>query len=191
MAEQKSELQKRDVLRMSNEESHRLTKECLQTALIMLMGEKPFEKITITELVKRSGVSRTAFYRSYNTKEDILHEISSEIVDAVAHAFTGKEYESSPLNWYRHMFSVIREKKQEFELLLRADMINNIFEGAMNMIRSSDIPAEEKYLIKAVLGAHAAITVEWFRTGLEESDERMAEICYGVRKALEDGCNTK
>ena len=45
MSDQPTELQKRDVLRMSNEESNRLTRECLQTALIQLMSEKPFDQI--------------------------------------------------------------------------------------------------------------------------------------------------
>ena len=69
----KTELEKRDVLRMSNKESNRMTRECLQTALITLMGQKPFEKITISEIVRKSGVSRTAFYCNYDTKEDILN----------------------------------------------------------------------------------------------------------------------
>ena len=53
---------------LSNKEANKVTRECLQTALIQLMSQKPFEKITITELVRRSGVSRTAFYRNYESK---------------------------------------------------------------------------------------------------------------------------
>ena len=96
MNDAKSEMEKRDILRLSNFESNKLTKECLQTALIYLMGEKPFEKITITELVKRSGVSRTAFYRNYNSKEEILNEISDELTKMIANAFSKAEKEE---NW--------------------------------------------------------------------------------------------
>ena len=79
MTNQNTDLKKKENLRLSNEESNRLTRECLQTALVYLLSEKSLEDITITELVKRSGVSRTAFYRNYNTKEDILQEISDRI----------------------------------------------------------------------------------------------------------------
>ena len=72
--QKETELKKRDILRMSNKESNRLTRECLQTALIYLMGQKPFDKISISEIVRRSGVSRTAFYRNYNSKEEVLNE---------------------------------------------------------------------------------------------------------------------
>ena len=67
-----TELEKRDVLRMSNKESNRLTRECLQTALITLMGQKSFDKITISELVRKSGVSRTTISALEQGKEKIV-----------------------------------------------------------------------------------------------------------------------
>ena len=79
MEENKTELEKRNVLRLSNEESHKLTKECIQTALVDLMTKKPYEKITISEIITRSGVSRSAFYRNYSSKEDVINEICEEI----------------------------------------------------------------------------------------------------------------
>ena len=66
-----TEMQKKEVLRMNNKESNQLTRECLQLALMHLMGEHPYEKITVSEIVRRAGVSRTAFYRNYTDKEDI------------------------------------------------------------------------------------------------------------------------
>ena len=79
-----TELEKRQMKRMSNKESHQLTKECLQNALINIMAVKPFDKITITELVLRSGVSRTAFYRHYKSKEDVLNELSNDLIHEMA-----------------------------------------------------------------------------------------------------------
>ena len=65
----------------SNEESNKITKSSLQTALIYLMNKKDFDKITITELVKKAGVSRMAFYRNYNSKEDILEKLKVEFIN--------------------------------------------------------------------------------------------------------------
>ena len=66
-----TEMQKKDVLRMNNKESNQLTRECLQLALMHLMGEHPYEKITVSEIVRRAGVSRTAFYRTYKAETDL------------------------------------------------------------------------------------------------------------------------
>ena len=52
-----------ELLRLSNEESKKITKESIVTAVVLLCAEKPFEKITVTEIVRKAGVSRTAFYR--------------------------------------------------------------------------------------------------------------------------------
>lgn len=37
-----------------------------------IVGEKDLKKITISELVERTGVSRADFYRNYGSKEEIL-----------------------------------------------------------------------------------------------------------------------
>ena len=69
-----TELEKKDMQRLSNAEANRLTRECLQIALIRLMAEKDFDRITVTEITRLAGVSRTAFYRNYQTKEAIIED---------------------------------------------------------------------------------------------------------------------
>ncbi len=49
-------------------------KQCIFTALMQLLNQKPFDKIKISEIADRAGVSRMSFYRYYNKKEDILIE---------------------------------------------------------------------------------------------------------------------
>ena len=49
-----------------------LTKESIFTALMILMEKKDFKEISITEITKKAGVSRMAFYRNYDEKEDII-----------------------------------------------------------------------------------------------------------------------
>ncbi len=58
----------------SNSELNKLTKESIETALLFLMEKKDFNKISISELVKKAGVSRNAFYRNYKSKEEILEK---------------------------------------------------------------------------------------------------------------------
>ncbi len=48
------------------------TKEALFTALMLLIGQKEYDKITITDITRKAGVSRMSFYRVYHSKEDIL-----------------------------------------------------------------------------------------------------------------------
>ena len=66
---------KREKLRQLNLESNQLTKDCIRTALLSLMATELFEQITVTAIIKKSGVSRGGFYRNYASKEDVLREI--------------------------------------------------------------------------------------------------------------------
>lgn len=178
----KSELEKREILRMSNEESNKLTRECLQTALIYLMNEKPFEKITITELVKRSGVSRTAFYRNYHSKEDILTEFCEWFLKELADSFKDERYKEQPCLWYLEFFSCIQAHADIFKLLIQADMPASMSDTAASFIEKIE-PAhttEEYYKNLAFEGAFTKVLLGWFQNGMKESPEEMANLCEDV-----------
>lgn len=182
MSTSKSELEKREILRMSNEESNKLTRECLQTALIYLMNEKPFEKITITELVKRSGVSRTAFYRNYTSKEDILSEFCEWFFKELADSSADEQYKRQPRLWYLRFFSSIKEHADIFKLLIQANMPASMSNTASSFIEKIK-PAhtvKEYYKNLAFEGAFTKILLGWFQNGMKESPEEMAKLCEEI-----------
>ena len=63
---------------------NQITRERIVSALLELIREKPLSTITITELTRRAGVSRMAFYRNFSTKEEVF---SSHLKDEA-----GKDY---------------------------------------------------------------------------------------------------
>lgn len=75
MTDQKTELEKRNIVRLSNRQAKLVTKSCLQTALIKLLNKKDINEISVSELTRRAGVSRTAFYSNYQTVDDVLAEM--------------------------------------------------------------------------------------------------------------------
>lgn len=179
MSENKTELQKREILRMSNEESNKLTKECLQTALIYLMNEKPFEKITITELVQRSGVSRSAFYRNYSSKEDIVYELCDTVSHTLAESLQKVQNKEELYSFFLNAFQKIQDEKKAFQLLLQANLSNNSFVELIFCLESI-LPAEsptEHYKILALQGAFQTVLIHWFEDGMKESVEFMADFC--------------
>ena len=36
------------------------------------MAEKPFEEISISELISKAGIARSTYYRNYNSKQEIV-----------------------------------------------------------------------------------------------------------------------
>lgn len=168
-------------LRLSNQESNRLTRECLQTALIYLMSEKPFEQIHISELARRSGVSRTAFYRNYTCKEDILAEISNSIVQDVAVSFLNECSRNDSYGWFRSCFSKVKNNAEPFRLLLQAHMPRDSLVGTGSVLEKwipADTPAAH-YRLLALEGAFINILADWLRSGMKDSVEDMARLCAG------------
>ncbi|WP_300558725.1 TetR/AcrR family transcriptional regulator, partial [Companilactobacillus sp.] len=48
------------------------SQQYLTTALLQLLETKPLNEISVTQVVKRAGVSRMAFYRNFDTLDDLL-----------------------------------------------------------------------------------------------------------------------
>ena len=56
----------------------RRTRDALGDALVALMQEKPFETITIQDVLDRAHVSRSTFYSHYSDKDDLLMSDADE-----------------------------------------------------------------------------------------------------------------
>ncbi len=60
---------------MKNEKQDRRsrrTRQLLHQALIGLMREKPYESITVQDIIERADVGRSTFYAHYQDKEDLF-----------------------------------------------------------------------------------------------------------------------
>ena len=53
----------------------RKTRQAFRKALLELLEEKPFEKISVTDLTNRADIARITFYKHYKSKEGLLLSI--------------------------------------------------------------------------------------------------------------------
>ena len=75
----------------NNNSQNRIAKESMFIALMILMEKKSFKKISITELTKKAGVSRMAFYRNYTQMEDIISNYLSEFFEEFSNQLSSCE----------------------------------------------------------------------------------------------------
>ncbi|MCO5999167.1 TetR/AcrR family transcriptional regulator [Actinoallomurus rhizosphaericola] len=61
----------------------RRTRTLLRTALIELIEDRGFDRLTVGELTERAMVSRAAFYRNYRDKYDLVEQIFDEAIAAL------------------------------------------------------------------------------------------------------------
>ena len=55
----------------------------MRAALVEMLAERPFKDVTVDELAKRAGLSRTAFYFYYPDKNEVLKEAANTVAAEV------------------------------------------------------------------------------------------------------------
>lgn len=79
--------QREGELLMKNDRRIHKSKKGLKDALITLMAEKEFEKITVTDLVQKADLNRGTFYKHFQTKEELLEELTNDIFDDLIRSY--------------------------------------------------------------------------------------------------------
>ena len=181
MAEQlpETELARRNALRLSNVESNRLTRECIESALLILMDDRELNAISITDIIQKAGVSRSAYYRNYSSKEDILENVFNEAARAIVSALSDSIARRNMRDCYRLLFEQVWQVRRLFEILQKAKMVDR-FQSAVNERYSADIPEAdvwEYYRIRSWIGSIFNIIFGWIHRDYSESIDTMAEIC--------------
>lgn len=162
-----------------NEEMNIQTRECMQTALLLLMDEKPIDKISITELVNKAGVSRTSYYRNYNSKKEILTEVCSMIVDEIRDSVLDPSYIKNPRVWFVKLCKKMREKSASIRLLLNAHVAFEEVIGSSSILEKI-VPSEKKevhYCYLALEGGLFNLLLNWYRDGMNIEPASMADMC--------------
>jgi len=57
------------------------TKRMLRQALVELIQEKEFQKITVTDVVKHADINRGTFYTYYRDVYDLLEKVENEMIE--------------------------------------------------------------------------------------------------------------
>lgn len=179
MSEEITELEKRDVLRMSNRESNRLTRECIQTALIHLMAVKDIEKITVSELVRKAGVSRTAFYNNYSTTEEVLKSLTNDLLDEINHLAWDAMAKEKRASVITAALKQIKENATLFSMMMKSDKLERSLLDIRKYMSDHypDMNSQTRYLIYAWGGMLRSVITEWFLGGMTEEIGEITELC--------------
>ena len=53
---------------------NRFTRMCMGDALVNIMQQKAYDKISVSDIVKKAGVSRMTYYNYYETKDELVKD---------------------------------------------------------------------------------------------------------------------
>ena len=173
-------------LKMSNDEAHELTIECIEEALLRLLDEKDFQNITITDITRLAGVSRTAFYKNFRTKEDVVEEILNKIFQELLQDITGSMADGE-FDQYRMLTTMFLSLKKNKTIRL----IQTGADGSIallkytNRMAQSHLPAlnDNLYYHYYIAGAYHNVIYHWVKGGMKEAPEEMARMIIAIENA--------
>jgi len=106
------------------------TRNRLGDALIVLMQEKPFDSITVQDVLDRAGVGRSTFYVHYRDKDDLFLSDADEFLEAIATMLSRREEKSDRVAPVREFFAHVAEAQQLYTALAEAGRIHDFLELA-------------------------------------------------------------
>ena len=105
------------------------TKSWIFEAIMVLMEEKPYNKITVSDITEKAGIARPTFYRNFDDKDDVIFEyldnsINTELFNTKKTKNDGKQ-DSIVLTFnYKYL---IKHQKNLKKILATADIENRLF----------------------------------------------------------------
>ncbi|HKG46207.1 MAG TPA: TetR/AcrR family transcriptional regulator [Pyrinomonadaceae bacterium] len=169
----------------------RKTRDALGDALIALMQEKPFETITVQDVLDRAHVSRSTFYTHYSDKDDLLMSDSEEFFEALSMALSAHGDKSDRVFPVKEFFNHLADvqpfykalvksgKFQENMELARGHFARGIERRLSELPRAKSIPAKERSAIAFThAGALLSLLTWWLDRGMREPTEQMDELFH-------------
>lgn len=167
-------------------------KDRIYEALIRLISssDKPYEDLTIQDIVDEAEVCRNSFYRSFQSKNDIFQEKFMEIANEsgkLIHSFDG-----SPITKIFYSFFETARRNRQFLLCFYEAMPKVYFDTFTGIIIHSnlgsrdlkDVPSEDYYRYACRAWITVGILTEWMKRGCDESTDWMVahfeKMCAGL-----------
>jgi len=170
------------ILRANNSESHLETRFCIKSALIDLMQKKPYDKISMTDIINKSGVSRSGVYRNYKNKAEIMLEIVKEPIDEVISSFSDSIFENMEM-----IFRTGKKHEKAFKSLIDTGLEHNV----LRLMNARYESVSVSYYIPLWIGIIYNSFFEWVRTGMsgsvETAIEKVKEGLKLVASSIETG----
>lgn len=165
------------------------SKNWLVDALLKLMEEKPYKKITIQELADYAQLDRRTFYRNFESKEDILNYYITALSEEYVIALLRNESITIPI-CLREFFE-LADKNKNFVLLLRNnDLLMFLLNKLNELLPSIHDLVEDRftygfdaidnegigYIFAFNIGGFWNILIKWINEGFDKTPKEIASI---------------
>lgn len=169
------------------------TRDRLGDALIELIQEKPFDQVTVQEVLDRAGVGRSTFYLHYRDKDDLFLSDVEEFLEAIATALARCKDKSDRVAPIAEFFGHVAEAQKLYRALVESGRIHDFLDlarghfarGIEQRLRQSSraqslTAAERSARAHALAGNLISLLQWWLDRGAKESPQQMDEMFHAM-----------
>lgn len=101
------------------------SRKMIRQAFFEILKEKSFEKITVTDIVKRADVNRSTFYAHYPDVMGVVEEIQEEILEYTQNFMDNinfKDFYENPKPYLQSIVKLVAENNELYRLLMTSAM---------------------------------------------------------------------
>lgn len=98
----------------------------IRQAFFEILKEKAFEKITVTDVVKKAEINRSTFYAHYPDVMGVVEEIQEEILDYTQNFMKNvnfNDFYENPKPYLNQLIQLVAENKELYRLLMTSSMV--------------------------------------------------------------------
>ncbi|MEP7015723.1 MAG: TetR/AcrR family transcriptional regulator, partial [Verrucomicrobiota bacterium] len=164
--------------------------------------KKPFDDITVQDVLDGAGVSRSTFYTHYRDKNDLFLSDAEEFFEGMATALSRFGDKSQRVAPVQELFTHVRESRPFYDALVESGRLHDVMELGQEhfargieqrlkeMPRAQTIPpGHRKATAHALAGTLFSLLIWWVQHGAAMSPEEMDKLFHrlvwtGVDSAL-------
>jgi len=169
----------------------RRTRDALGDALLALIQEKPFDAITVQEVLDRADIGRSTFYAHYRDKDDLFLSDLEEFFEVMSTLLLRRAEDSNRVAPVRELFTHVAEMRQLHSALAASgkmrdfqEMGEEYFARAIEQ-RLAELPstrghppAQRAAMAHAFAGALLSLLSWWLHHGATPPPEEMDKLFH-------------
>lgn len=157
------------------------SKRDIAKALISLMREEDYAKITNKDITDRAKLSHITYYRNFKSKDEIIQYYLYDITDSFIER-TKVNYDMLPFHDYLViLFTHLYEQRELGELLLSVGFIHYVKDEFDRIFSAKAKSHNELYSRYFVAGGLYNLYYVWLKNGCKESPEELADLFMDFR----------
>lgn len=160
-----------------NNKRKKQSREKIERVFINMLQEKELNEITVSDIIKKTGLNRSTFYANYLDIYDLADQTRHILENEFSSLFADYDYFNERTGAEK-MFEHIKDNqlfyKTYFKLCFKPEHLISIYDE--KRAEKENITSNINYHIEFFRNGLNAIIKLWLKSGCKESPKEMAEI---------------